>query len=415
LGSYGYANLEWRTKATTDTRFEIASMTKMFTGAAAKLLIESGKLSPTDPLTKYFPDAPATWSSMRVEHLIHMTHGLTDDWGTEALPYGAEFIGPTNNAQMLQAFYRQKLEAPVGDRFQYSSPAYTMLGMIVEKVSGQKLPDYIAHNIFRPSGMTQSGFIDNTAIVPNRADGYRMEGGQLKRGWILGQYLHARPCVGMLTTARDLANWIIALSGKRIVRDLDTLWQPTVSPSGKRVDYAYGWNIELLLGRPRIAHDGRFRTGFRSKIDWYPDEKVGVVVLSNLDSAEVDKIALLAARTVIRDLPDPEQEAVKRDPNPGATAKLVSALKAGTTGRFDPNVFEPIAFEPWPMDEVVQALKNVVRWEFAGRRELGKPVSFHGFHLRRYLTLRLVTKGGSHYLTFYYNDAGKIAYVEPTA
>src|SRR5262249_25092400 len=142
----------------------------------------------------------------------------------------------------------------VGSEFHYSSPAYTMIGMIVAKVSGEPLAKFIDEQIFKPAGMTESSFIDNLAVISVSAQGYSMKDGQILKGFYLGQYLHARPDVGILTTAQDFAKWIIALEQRKILKNPEKLWEPTTADSGKPLDYNYGWDIDTFLGHRSLNH-----------------------------------------------------------------------------------------------------------------------------------------------------------------
>lgn len=281
LQACGFGDLEWRAKATPDTRFEIASMSKMFTGAAARILMDDGKLDPGAPLTSYFDGLPDSWRSMRVRHLVNMSSGLPEDWGGDLIPYNSDVVTAYDDASMVKAFTTLKMEAPPGTEFHYSSPGYAMLGMLVSRISGKPLPEFLAERVFKPAAMDQSTFVDNWEIVPERAQGYRRAEGKIKKGWYLGQYLHARPDVGILSTARDMARWVIALRAGRIVKDPDRLWQGATAESGHALDYSYGWFTGTLLGHRMVGHGGRYRTGFRSTVNLYPDDDLAVVVLAN--------------------------------------------------------------------------------------------------------------------------------------
>jgi CubicO group peptidase (beta-lactamase class C family) len=186
------ADLEWNGKVSSHTRFEIASMSKMFTGAAARILVDQGKLDLEAPVARYLAGIPSAWKRMKVRHLVDMTCGLGEDWGSDLIPYGADVTASFDDASMLKAFAGMKLLSPIGTRFHYSSPAYAMLGMIVAKLSGVPLATFVQQNVVAKAAMTESSYIDNWALVPQRARGYRRDGGVLRKGWYLGQYLHAR-------------------------------------------------------------------------------------------------------------------------------------------------------------------------------------------------------------------------------
>ncbi len=414
LSAYGYADLEWHSKTTNNTRFEIASISKMFTGAAIRILIEQGKLNPDELVSKYFENVPESWKTLKVRHLLTMSTGLDDDWGTDLIPYNADVTTPTNNVDMLKMFFQMKPVSPIGAEFHYSSPGYAMLGMIVEKISGQPLSQFIAEQIFKPSGMTQSSFIDNFAIIPERAQGYRKSNDQILKGWYLGQYLHSRPDVGVLTTAHDLALWIIALEQHKIVKDLDKLWEPTVADSGRPLDYNYGWFVDTLLGHRRLSHAGGYRTGFHTFIARYPDDDLSVIVLTNCDFSDIRNYVLFATQQFIKDLPDPNSQSTKKDDDPAESAKVIAAVQSLSQGKLDSALMNADALEPLGISEVADFLKSVQSITFAGRARLPETLHIHGHNLRDYIILKLHVEKSDYFLTVYRDDAGKIAFVEQT-
>ena len=415
LGGYGYASLEWKGRATPDTRFEIASMSKMFTGAAARLLIDEGKLNPEDPVGKYFDHLPDSWKAVKVRHLITMSTGLGEDWGTELIPYDADVTTAYDDASMVKALTTMKMKSPVGAEFHYSSPGYAMLGIIVSKLSGKPLAKFVEERIFQPAEMASSAFIDNWAVIPERAQGYRKRDGKLMRGWYLGQYLHARGDVGVMSTAKDMAKWIIALEQRKILKDPTPLWEGATSDRGRALDYAYGWMVDLVLGHRRMLHGGQYRTGFRSMIQRLPDDDLSVVVLSNCDCAPVERYAFMVVASYVRDLPDPERESAQPDPNPAQTDTMVRALKAVESGKIDETLMTPDAFDPIPIGDVAEHLRSAKAPAYAGSHRLpGAGIKMHGHQLVDYETLKLAADGNSLYLTLYRDDRGKIAYVVPT-
>ena len=322
---------------------------------------------------------------------------------------------PYDDASMVRAFTTLKMEAPVGTEFHYSSPGYSMLGMIVSRLAGQSLPEFVAARVFKPADMRQSSFLDNFEIVPERAQGYRLAEGRIRKGWYVGQYLHARPDVGILSTAGDLARWVIALREGRIVKDPDRLWEGSTADSGRPLDYSYGWSVETLLGRRLIKHGGRYRTGFRAMLDMFPDDDLSVIVLANCDCANADTFASTVARFYLPDLPSPEIESTKPDPDAALTASVIAALKAVAEGHMEAGTMAPDALEPITVAEASGFLKQMESFAFAGRGRLrGTGLVVHGHRLVDYVTIKLHGKPGSHFLTAYRDEAGRIAYMEFT-
>jgi CubicO group peptidase (beta-lactamase class C family) len=415
-GAYGFANLEWNARVTPDTKFEIASISKMFAGAAVRILVEERRLDPDDTVSRFIPSAPESWAGMKVRHLITMSSGLPEDFATDLIPYGQDVVAPADESSMMQAFFRLKMVAPVGRRFVYSSPNYTMLGTIVANVSGMPYQQFVREKIFKSAGMTDSSFIDNSAIVARRASGYRRtDARELRHGWYLGQYLHSRPDNGILTTARDLAKWLIALAQRQIIHAPEALWEPAVSDDGLPLDYAYGWVSDTWLGHRRQEHAGGYRTGFHAFIARYPEDDVGVVVLTNCDYSAVRDYVNMIARAYIPNVLDPSAERQKTDAKPTETRRLIAAMQSIRDGHVDEASMYADALEPEGLEEVRSFLTAAGPFEYAGRATLGaRPLRMHGHELVAYETLRTVIDGQPTYVTLYSDASGRVAYVELT-
>lgn len=415
-GGFGVANLEWHAAADGDTKFELASISKMFAGAAARILIEEGKLDAEAEIGRYLADLPDGWRGIRVRHLITMSSGLPEDFASDIIPYDQDVVAPSDEPSMLRAFATLRFASPVGARFVYSGPNYALLGMIVRTVAGMPYQDFVRDRIFTPAGMRDSSFIDNSAVVLHRASGYRRTAaGELRQGWYLGQYLHSRADVGVLSTAPDLARWVIALEQRKIVRRPEALWEPTVSDTGTPLDYAYGWWSDTWLGHRRQSHSGGYRTGFHTFVARYPDDDLAIVVLTNCDFSNVRDYVNTIARAFITDAPDPATEANTADAAPSRTTRIAAAITSLQSGRLDETVMFPDAIEPVGIDELRGFLAGAGPFAYAGRRVLnGRPLHVHGHSLVEYVTLRTVIQNHATYVTAYLDESGRIAYLELT-
>jgi CubicO group peptidase (beta-lactamase class C family) len=411
LGSYGFGNLEWQAHATNETRFEVASVSKMIDGAAIRILIEEGKVDPEAPVSHYLGGLPSSWSAMKVRHLITMSSGLPEDFGSAAIPYDAEVCTPADDTSLIKEFMTLPMK-PIGDGFSYSSANYAMLGMIVTKVSGVTYPQFLHEHLFTPAGMTQSSVIDNSAIIPERAEGYRRAKGELKRGWFLGQYLHSRPDDAVLTTSRDLAKFVVALEHKLIVKDPDKMWSFRKSDTDHFLDYAYGWRNSTWLGHRRFEHAGGYRTGFHTFVARFPDDSLSVIVLTNCDFSAIRDFVNMISRAYIKDVPDLATEATKADSDPEMTGRMIAVMNGLVKHQLDSAVICSDAVEPIGLDEVSEFLKHAGRFSHAGRGRAH--LSMHGHDLVDYEALRTELDGRPLFLVLYRDASGKIAYVEST-
>jgi hypothetical protein len=199
------------------------------------------------------------------------------------------------------------------------------------------------------------------------------------------------------------------------VKDPDRLWQGATAESGHALDYSYGWSTGTLLGHRAVGHGGRYRTGFRSTVNVYPDDDLAVVVLANCDGANVDRIALRTLHEYLPELPDPLVESAQPDPDPARTATVIAALKSVAGGRIDSSSMNPDALDPISMTEASGLLHEVESFGYAGGRRLpGRGLIVHGHRLVDYVTLELQMKGDTHTMTVYRDERGRIAYVELT-
>ena len=297
--SYGMANLEERVAAAPETNYRLASVTKQFTAASILLL----GIPLDDPITKYLP-LPAYANAITVRHLLTHTSGLIDY--EDLIPAGT--TRQVKDADVLDLLAKQSTTYfPPGTQYRYSNTGYSLLSLIVERVSGQRFADFLRTRIFEPAGMKHSvAFEEGISIVSNRAYGYSRAphpalSPQAGRGWreapgegwkrtdqsltsaVLGDG-------GIYTSIDDLVHWIAWLEAGRFDRALVPA-TPTDDPG---VKYGFGWRISEHGGRSYVWHSGE-TIGFRNAIVRFPAEHLAVVVLTNRNEGEPRRIALRIA------------------------------------------------------------------------------------------------------------------------
>lgn len=174
---YGSANLEYNVPITPQTVFHVASVSKQFTAFAIALLAHQGKLSLDDDIRKHLPEVPDFGKKITIRHLIHHTSGLRDQWTLLGMA-GWRLDDVITKEHILKMVRHQKeLNFDPGAENLYSNTGYTLLAVIVERVSGQSFRDYTDANIFKPLGMTNTHFHDDhERIVKNRAYSYSPAG-----------------------------------------------------------------------------------------------------------------------------------------------------------------------------------------------------------------------------------------------
>ena len=176
---YGYANVEHSAPVITDTVFQSGSVGKQFTSAAVMLFVQDGRLSLDDPITRFLPEAPPEWADIRIHHLLTHTSGIRD-YGYEASYDTRRAVTETELVRMACA---QPLEFQPGERYSYSNTGYLLLGAILDRIGGRHYSEVLRDGIFKPLGMESARLIDEAAIVPHRAAGYRLP----DAGWARGQ------------------------------------------------------------------------------------------------------------------------------------------------------------------------------------------------------------------------------------
>jgi CubicO group peptidase (beta-lactamase class C family) len=319
---YGIANLEYDIPITPSTVFHVASVSKEFTAFAVVLLASQGKLSLDDDIRKYLPEVPDFGKKITVRHLIHHTSGLRDQWELLAMAGWRLDDVITKQHILKMVSHEKELNFNPGDEHLYCNTGYTLLAVIVERVSGQSFRQYTQENIFKPLGMTNTHFHDDhEMIVKNRAYSYDpLPGGGFKLSALNYANVGA---TSLFTTVEDMAKWIHnfddgKLGGKAVI---EQMYQQGVLNSGKTISYAFGLDVGIYRGLRRIAHSGG-DAGYRSFVIWFPDEKFGISVLSNLASFNPSRLSEQVADLYLAGKLAPEQPkskpaevtAVKVDP-----------------------------------------------------------------------------------------------------
>ena len=272
---YGDADYELAVKNTADTIYRIGSLTKTFTATAAMALVEKGQLSLEDPICRYVHQCPPAWSSVRVKHLLSHTSGIPDLFN--AVP--AAPLNGTVDAidKAIQSASKVELDSTPGSHFAYRNFNYMLVGYILEAVTKQGLVDVLQSTVLRSAGTTQTGYDDVWAIVNGRARGYDVKEGRMRN--VEYKDYSAYAAGGLLSTVHDLYAFQQALWNGRILQPA-TLAEMLTPRQG---DYGYGWQIKHYFGRTMYNHSGG-TYGFASHLAVYPDERLVIVVLSNIES-----------------------------------------------------------------------------------------------------------------------------------
>jgi CubicO group peptidase (beta-lactamase class C family) len=283
---YGLANVELQVPVTPETVFESGSVGKQFTATAVMMLVEDGKIGLDDKITKFFTNAPDSWTNVTIRELLSHTAGFAD------YPKDFDFQRDYTEAELLERIEAVPLAFPPGEKWSYSNLGYVTLGILIHKVSGEFYGDILAKRIFKPLGMKTARIISEADIITNRAAGYRLVDGELRNQQWVSRTMNTTADGSLLLSVFDMAKWDAALYTTNLLKksSLEEMWAHVKLKDGKTVNYGFGWGLVEIHGHRIIQHGGAWQ-GFEAQISRYPDERLTVVVFANLVHSDLAKIA----------------------------------------------------------------------------------------------------------------------------
>lgn len=282
---YGLANVEHQVPVKPETIFQSGSTGKQFTATAVMMLVEEGKLNLEDKITKYFTDAPESWSNITVRHLLTHTSGMTD------YPRDFDLRREYTEDDLLQRIKTIQLAFKPGEKWSYSNLAYVTLGILIHKVSGKFYGDFLQERVFKPLDMSTARIISEADIIPNRAAGYRVANGQIKNQDWVSPSLNTTADGALYLTVYDMAKWDAALYTEKLLKrsSLEQMWTKVKLNDGKSIAYGFGWGIGEVRGHRIIEHGGAWQ-GFKAQISRYVDDKLTIILFANQTRANQTKL-----------------------------------------------------------------------------------------------------------------------------
>jgi D-alanyl-D-alanine carboxypeptidase len=281
--AYGLANVESHTPVTSNTIFEIGSITKQFTAAAILLLAQDGKLSVDDKISRHLTNTPPAWSQITIRQLLTHTSGLKSYTGLD----GFEFSRHLTEAQFIQRIGTYPLEFPSGAQWSYCNTGYNLLGFIIENVSGTNYWNFLRDRIFAPLQMTNTTARAPQPLPLDFARGYETNHA--------GQPIPRDPAItdtfaagALASTVGDLAKWNAALDAGKILTaaSRQQMWTPVKLNDATTHDYGFGWFLQPWHGLKNIAHSGS-TDGFSASLQRFPDAGFTVIILCNSDEFDI--------------------------------------------------------------------------------------------------------------------------------
>jgi CubicO group peptidase (beta-lactamase class C family) len=408
---YGLANIEANSAATPKTVYEIGSLTKQFTAAAVMMLVEEGKISLDDKITKYFPDAPPAWNQITVRHLLSHTSGIQNHVAVPGylnrFKTNLLFETTPTREEIVKEFFKLPSEFEPGETWAYDNTGYYLLGVIIEKASGKPYYQFLDERVFKPLGMNATRNTDARPIVPNRASGYEWAGDKYENRPVLLPTI-AFSAGTIISTVEDLAKWDAALDGEKLLKKstLEQMWTPakTNDEATASFDYGFGWFIDNYHGHRIVQHAGG-TPGFSSVIYRFTSDKLTVIILSNHSDRFLDQLAIEIAGNYVPALKRPEG---KTDPDPNTTLALKKAMSNLLIGKHDAESFTP------PMRLFLNTSTGKGFWQWAAYH--GALTSFT-FSDREdagdsyFLRYRVGLGGNPYWISFKVMKDGKIAQI----
>ena len=278
--AYGMADVSKRVPMMPGAVMRVGSITKQFTSTAILMLADEGKLAVSDPITKFFPNYPTRGKTITIEHLLTHTSGIANYTTKGSISNRDKTV-----VQMIDSFKEEPLDFEPGSRYAYSNSGYYLLGALIEKVSGQTYAEFLEQRIFKPLGMTHTGYEGVGAGGAPRAAGHTptMWGGFGTVSDISMSQVYAAGA--LVSTVDDMARWDAAVSSGKLLKS--ATWTQAFTPykpaAGKSANYGYGWQMAKVRGANEIGHGGDIN-GFAAYTLRLPEQKVYVVLLTNADS-----------------------------------------------------------------------------------------------------------------------------------
>jgi len=299
---YGLADLPRQKEVREDSIFRVGSLTKQFTAAAVLQLEEQGKLKLDDPLTLYLKDYPPPAKPVTLRHLLTHTSGIPGY--TELQWFPSHMNQATPHEELVATFAKEPLQFDPGSRFSYSNSGYFLLGLVIERVSGQSYAEYLREHVL-PGALHDTRYCPDAQDYERAALGYHSVAGKLEPAAPLSMTL-PYSAGGLCSTVGDLVSWSRALASGKVVSaaTFERMAAETSLSSGAKSPYGFGLFRDDLVGHARISHGGGIN-GFSSHLAYYPADDLFVAVLVNTETSMAAGLSEQLARVVLG-VPEPE-------------------------------------------------------------------------------------------------------------
>ncbi len=311
--AFGMANLELGVAMKPEHVFEIGSITKQFTAVCILMLMEEGKLSLNDEITKFIPDYPTQGKKITVHQLLNHTSGIKSYTAMQSFFSRArEDMSPT---ELIDVFKEEPMDFDPGEQYRYNNSGYILLGHIIEVLSGKTYAEFIEQRIFEPLGMKNSHYGSHSKVIKNRASGYQpIEGGYRNADYLSLTLPYAAGSI--MSNVDDLLLWQQAIHNNKLIseKSKQLAFANYTLNDGSPVYYGYGFRGDEIKGTPTIEHGGGI-FGYETYAVYIPSQDMYAVVLTNKNGNGPEDITVEAmayalnkpyARNVVKTMPESE-------------------------------------------------------------------------------------------------------------
>ncbi len=297
---YGSATLEHPVAVTPNTVFQVGSVGKQFTAVAVMLLADEHKLNLEDPLSKYLPEVPASWDKITLRLMLNHQAGIPQY--TTPQRQVLDLSHDYSDTELIQLAISQPLDFEPGTDVSYSDVGYVLLGFVINRVAGEFYGDFLQQRIFKPLRMNRTRVISDADIVPGRAGGYELrDDGRLRNQTPVSPALNRTADGSLYSTVIDLMKWDRALDGGGVLphRELERMWSVDAHRDGQEplYHYGYGWESNHINGKRVVEYDGNWQ-GFQAVMSRYADERLTVILLTNLALCRTERLGHTVAGLV---------------------------------------------------------------------------------------------------------------------
>lgn len=405
--AYGLASVELKAPATTETVFEIGSVSKQFTATGILLLMEEGKVGLEDRIDKYVADLPEAWRPVTLRQLLTHTSGIPDI--EEIFGYDSYRNIYTTKA-IIEVANSKPMDFAPGEDFHYSNTGYYLLGLVLEKVSGKPYSAFLKERIFDPIGMAHTRESDPTAVIPNRAAGYQVDdAGNLKNR----DAMQPTACLGagtLVSTLEDMAKWDGAITRHRLLKPATQrmMWTPVVTKKGIR-QYGFGWFTGTYRGHPAVEHSGG-TAGFSCNYRRFQDSGYACMVFTNLYATGFGGIELRVMDTVMPGISYITRKAIPD--KPGRREAFLKAMGEVAQGGVGSSLITEKMWASYPevsRKDWKERLAGLRRFELIAYEKHAPRRTPAGESIVETCVYRLAMKDKDLYIVFMLTPEGKIA------